>query len=303
MEFVSLARSSGGTPDVAGGTPALPIHRAIELPRFSPPVSAFTDHLDVALQLPGDGEKDFDLRYTLDGSEPTLASQRYDKPVRLTQTTLVKVRPFRKGLKETPWTYDGIESGPTVGAVFRREPLRPAVAATGAQPGLAFSYFEDRWPRLFAYAGEPGVLEAKASGTTARLLDAEELARLRKTDRAYAVRYEGFLNVPADGVYSFHAPEHLFTPVLDAGYDLRVFVDGEEWFPSPDYHAEHQWDVPLAKGAHRFAVAYVDYRWRQFRNDYWMAWQPEQMGIGIPRLELSGPSLPRGEIPAGWLSR
>lgn len=279
------------------------LHRAIELVRFSPPVSAFTDQVDVRCELPGAASDSFDLRYTLDGSEPTVDSARCEKPVRLTETTLLKVRPFRRGLIETPWTYDGIESGPTVGAVFRKEPLRPAAARGGAQPGLAFLYFEDRWPRLFTYAGEPGVLEAKARGTTTRLLDADELARVRQTDGAYAVRYEGFLNVPADGVYSFHAPEHLFAPTRDAGYDLRVWVDGEEWFPHPDYHAEHQWDVPLAKGAHRFAVAFVDYRARVFRNDYWMVWQPEQMGTDAPKLELSGPGLSRRAIPSDWLTR
>ncbi len=278
------------------------IHRAIELVRFSPPTSAFTDHLDVRCELPGDTAKAFDLRYTLDGREPTLRSAHYEKPVRLTQTTLLKVRPFRRGLAETPWTYDGIESGPTMAAVFRKEPLRPAGQAAGAQIGLSWSYFEDRWPRLFAYAGEPSVLEAKARGTSTHLLDADQLARLRVTDGAYAVRYEGFLNVPADGVYSFHAPEHLFAPTRDAGYDLRVWVDGEEWFPNPDYHAEHQWDVPLATGAHRFAVSFADYRTRTFRNDYWMAWQPEQMGGGVPTLECSGPGLARRAIPPGWLS-
>lgn len=284
-----------------GRTVFTPIHRAVGMPVFEPQRSGFIDHMDVAIALPGDEAGAFDLRYTLDGSDPTIASPAYAKPIRLTETTLVKVRTFRKGLKTTPWTYDGIESGVQVGAVFRKLDVLPAVAARPAKSGVACAYFEDRWPRLFAYAGEPGVLVPASTGTVSRLLDARDLAAVRKSDRAFAVRYEGFLTVPRAGVYTFHAPANWLSATGDAGFDLRVLVDGREWSPNPDYHAEHQWDVALAAGPHRFIVAYTDYRWTPFRNDYWMAWQPEQMGAGVPVLDVSGPGLERQSVPDAWL--
>ena len=129
------------------------------------------------------------------------------------------------------------------------------------------------------------------------------MEKVRATDRAYAVRYSGYVKVPQTGVYNFYAPIHLYTPTMDAGYDLRVFVDGEEWWPNPMLHAENQWSVPLAAGLHRFEVAYVDYRWKQFRDEYWINWMPEEMWQGIPVLEVNGPGMKKQALPSAWLWR
>jgi hypothetical protein len=124
---------------------------------------------------------------------------------------------------------------------------------------------------------------------------------MRKTDKAYAVRYSGYLQVPADGVYTFHAPKHLYTPSMDAGFDLRIWVDGEEWFPSPTLHSENAWSIPLQKGAHDLRVCYVDYRWKTFKNEYWMDWQEGQMWQGTPVLEVTGADGKKQPLPAQWL--
>jgi hypothetical protein len=107
--------------------------------------------------------------------------------------------------------------------------------------------------------------------------------------------------VPQTGVYGFHAPIHLYTPTMDAGYDLRVWIDGEEWFPSPTLHSENIWHIPLEAGLHRIEVSYADYRWKQFKNDYWMDWQESQMWKGTPVLEVSGPGMKQQPVPAAWL--
>ncbi len=97
------------------------------------------------------------------------------------------------------------------------------------------------------------------------------------------------------GVYRFHAPEHLYNTTEDAGYDLRMWVGGE--------HAEKVWSIALEKGLHRFEVSYTDYRWKTFRNEYWMSWREEQMGRGVPVLEMDGPGMEQQPIPAQWLYR
>ncbi|MCX6553359.1 MAG: chitobiase/beta-hexosaminidase C-terminal domain-containing protein, partial [Acidobacteria bacterium] len=281
--------------------PLQSIRRPIDTVRILPDEDVFTDRVQVAFELPEAKAGDVELRYTLDGSDPTLASPLFTGAFALEQTTMVKVRPFRKGLKETPWNFRGTDAGRTVAAIFRKRAPLPAAASGGSEPGLRFEYFEGDWPRLFSYAGYPGVLEPKKSGTVAALLDADELAKVRGTDRAFAVRYEGFVQIPAAGVYTFHAPAHFLTPTMDAGYDLRVFVDGEEWGLRPALHAENTWSVPLAAGAHRLLVSYVDYRWKEFRNEYWMAWQEEEMWKGVPVLEVSGPGLAKQSLPKAWL--
>jgi hypothetical protein len=282
-------------------TEIAPIQHAIDTVQILPETDAFIDQGRVSFAIPTQDTGNIEFHYTLDGTDPTLESTRYDGPFTIKDTTLVKVLPFRKGLKVTPWNNNGTDSGLTVSALFRKQAPLPAVTApVQLQPGLGYRYFEGPWPRLFTYAGIDGVLTPQSNGTTSTLLDPKETDALRKTDHAYAVRYDGYVNVPATAVYSFHAPDPLYDTTMDAGYDLRVFVDGHEWYPTPALHARNVWNVALEKGLHALSVAYVDYRWKTFRNDYWMEWQPEEMGKGTPALEISSDGLARQTIPASW---
>lgn len=287
--------------DAAGRFTAQPIYRPIDTVEISPAQTEFTDTLSVSFAIPTQDTRDIDFRYTTDGTDPTIASALYRGPVAVSESTYLKVRPFHRGLQHTPWNVPGTDAGKTVSAHFRRVAPLPAASVATTKPGLRHRYLEGDWMELMAYAGVPGVLDAKREGVSSALFDAGELASLRATDGGYAVVYEGFIEVPREGVYQFHAPEHLYTAERDAGYDLRVFVGGREWMPNPDLHAENIWSVTLAAGLHRFKVAYVDYRVRPFRNDFWMAWWPEQIHQGTPVLEVSGPQLPKQPLPRSWL--
>jgi len=282
-------------------TLAEPIHRPIDTVRISPEQNVFTDSIEVSFEIPTQQTEDIEFRYTLDGSDPTLSSTRYNGPFELAATSFVKVRPFRKGLKETPWEMPGVDAGLTVGAVFRKEAPRPAQPAGESKPGLNYDYFEGDWPSLFTYAGIDGVLEPKAKGEVKGLLEPAETAALRKTSGAYAIRYLGRVRIPRSGVYSFYAPEHLYTTTMDAGYDLRVFIDGEEWFPTPELHSENIWHIPLETGEHTIKVAFADYRTKPFRDEFWMCWKEEEMWQGIPKLEISGPGIGKQPLPSTWL--
>ncbi len=59
--------------------------------------------------------------------------------------------------------------------------------------------------------------------------------------------------------------------------------------------------IPLAADLHRLEVACVDYRWKQFKNEYWMNWQAEEMWQGVPKLDVSDPGIARQPLPAAWL--
>jgi hypothetical protein len=281
---------------------ATPIQRAIDTVKISPEQNVFTDSLKVSFAIPTQDTRDIDFRYTLDGSDPTLQAPLYTGPFVIGQDTYVKVRPFRKGLTTTPFNIPGETAGKTVGAIFRKERARPAILAPVLKSGLAYEYYEGPWPALFTHVGVRGVLEPKCRGQVAGLLNPGEVESIRATDRAYDIRYEGCVRIPVTGVYSFHAPRHLYTPTMDAGYDLRVWVDGEEWFPSPTLHSENIWHIALEAGLHRLDVTYVDYRWKTFKNEYWMSWQEGEMWQGTPVLEISGPGFEKQPMPAAWLS-
>jgi hypothetical protein len=290
--------------DAQGRFTATPIYRAIDTVQIAPAQNVFTGHATVSFSIPTQETRDIEFRYTLDGSDPTLTSPLYTKPFEIRRDTYVKVRPFRKGLSQTPFNIPSELAGKTVGALFRKETPRPAAAVPGkVQPGLDAEYLEGTWPTLVAHAGVPGVLPASARSATTGLLVPTEVSALRKTDKAYAIRYRGYLQAPEDGVYTFHAPGHLYTPSMDAGFDLRVWLDGEEWFPSPTLHSENTWSIPLQKGLHELRVCYVDYRWKTFKNEYWMDWQEGQMWQGTPVLEVTSPDGKTQPLPAHWLMR
>ncbi len=282
-----------------------PLRTPIDTVVIEPQQTVFIDNVDVSFSIPTQARDDIEFRYTLDGSDPTLDSSPYRGPFALASDAIVKVRAFRKGLSEskTPWNIAGVDGSKTVSAIFRKSAPLPAVQPGKTVPGLNYSYFEDSWPVLLAYSGMESVLPVKAAGQSKNLLDPNQLAGIRKTDRAYAVKYDGFIDVPATGIYRFFAPKPLYDTTKDAGYEFRVWIDGREWFPNPDLHAENIWSVALVKGLHRFEVSFVDFRWKTFHNDYWMSWKPEQVWAGTPTLEIDGPGIQRQALPATWLRR
>ncbi|HAX96316.1 MAG TPA: hypothetical protein DCY35_07330, partial [Prolixibacteraceae bacterium] len=286
-----------------GDFSASPISKPIDTVKIFPEQTAFNEDIKVSFDIPTQNTEDIEFRYTLDGSDPTIGSSLYTAPFTLDHTALVKVRPFRKGLDQTPWNMPGVDAGRTISAIFKKQEMMPALNVSKPKAGLNYKYFEDAWTKLFAYAGVEGALSEKKGGIVTSLLNASDAEAIRETDRAYAIRYEGYIKLPQTGVYSLYAPEHLYTSTMDAGYDLRVFIDGQEWKPNPMIHAENIWSIALEKGYHKIEVSYADYRDKKFRNEFWSVfpWQEEQMWQGTPVLEISGPEFDRKPIPKEWL--
>jgi hypothetical protein len=287
-----------GTGPVEARAIPTPLDVVIE---HAPPV--FTDSAEVRLRAT---RPDAEIRYTLDGSEPNLSSPPYVGPLRLDRTTRVRARALAPGLAATPWHFDGLESSRTVTALCVREPWRTPdrpLAAAPPAPGLRAEVVAGDWTSVYLLTGEPGQLPPLATGVVRSLFDPAELEALRPGDGAWGLRAEGWLRAPADGLYTFHAPEHLYTTTRDAGYDLRLWVGDTEWEPSPRPHGEGSWGVPLRAGWHRFRLVWADIRERPFRHDFWMPWRAEQMVEGVPALRVEGPGLPPGggPLPTDWL--
>ena len=147
-------------------------------------------------------------------------------------------------------------------------------------------------------------MPAKNKGTTSRLLDVS----MRQGDGAFGVRYEGYVAVPTDGVWTFHAPTEFIGANCEPGYDLRLWIDGEEWSLGQRFHGRGLWSVPLVKGPHRLFVTFADARhrdrtvhgsglWRGYPTP-WVVWKGE-----APVVEISGPGHKQQPIPNDWLFR
>ena len=103
-------------------------------PTITPRQLTFQGTISVQL---GTLNPSLEIRYTLDGSEPTASSTLYAKPFEISKTTQVKARSFLKG----------VETGGVVEATFRTTPI-PATITTNMNP------YEDHIA-LNAFDGDP----------------------------------------------------------------------------------------------------------------------------------------------------
>ncbi len=270
------------------------IYRPIEPVSIAPEVGVFTDTTSVSFSCATPG---VELRYTLDGTRPTPASPLYTKPFPISKTCRVKVRAFRKGVTEDIWQQDGTHASVVYSAVFRKESLIPAIDVAPVTPGLRYEYFTGVWTELMARSL---TMPAQETGVVASLLDVSP----RNSDGAFGIRYEGFLEVPEDGVYTIYAPREFIYPDIESGYDLRVFVAGREWYPAIRWHGHGTWSLPLKKGKHAFKVVFVDLRPRPHKIELkWGFPHPEFTWKGeTPKVEIAGPGLPRQPVPGTILS-
>lgn len=277
-----------------------PIHRPIEPVTFSPGVNVFAFSAEITL---ASATPSVEIRYTLDGTEPDLASPRYVAPIKVTKDTFIRARAFRAGVKTMPFTAAGTDMTVVSDARFRKRTLWSALATTATKPGLRWELVDGNWFALFSHLNLPAVMPAKAIGETEKFPDVS----MRVGDGPFGVRYSGFIKIPADGVWTFHAPAEYVGASCEPGYDLRVWIDGEEWDLGQRFHGRGQWSVPLAKGAHRLLITFADARhrdrtvhgsglWRGYPTP-WVVWKGE-----APVIELSGPGMDRQPLPSGWLT-
>jgi len=296
---VVLGATSGECPDfefeIAKGrlnrtaSISIPIQPVTILPRTA---DAFVASQQVSLACPTPG---VEIRYTTDGCEPTAKSPKYETPFTLTESAVVKARAFRAGVGSVPSSHDGTLATETVRADFTKLAYQEA-GTEKTVPGLKFSYYQGPWQILFLFDNQ---LNAIKSGTTAAPFNLGD----REGAGPFAFRYEGYLNVPADGVYTFHAPKEFIATTIMAGYELRLTLDDREWYPGTRRHAFGLWSVALKKGLHPVSIYWADLRTpgiaEKINNPglngkfVWNGKTPE-LTVTVP-----GTSLPRA-IPSEW---
>lgn len=151
-------------------------------PFFEGQFADFVDRVDVVLT---PGATPSEIRYTLDGSEPGPTSPKYEKPIRLTETTTVSAKLY-------------LSNGRASDAGRRRYEkleLLSAVDLADPSPELAYEYFEGDW-------SEPPDLKSlkPLKRGTVPVVGLEP----RRRDERFALRMHGFFDAPRDGLYTFH---------------------------------------------------------------------------------------------------
>lgn len=203
-----------------------------------------------------------EIRYTLDGSEPSKKSKLYTTPVTITETATIKARAFwPDGTKSTVSKY-----------TCRKVSLKQPQKVRDLKPRLKFEYFEDpqeEWDRLPDFSR----LRPKASGIAGRC----DLSFAQR-DEYFALKFEGFISVPDDGIYTFYTNS-------DDG--SRLYIGSTEVVENDYSHpmTEKSGQIALKAGTYPIKITFYQ-------------------GMGGKGLEVSykGPGVEKQQIPPQVLS-
>jgi|GEM_PF-2393405 len=185
--------------------------------------------------------RELEIRYTLDGSEPTAKSQLYKGPFPLKQDAVLKAASFKGEEKQ----------GDTAVAEFKfvspdRSQLLDSVAPTGTSPGLSYKYYEGNWDQVPDFDN----LTPKETGVAA--VPTPEAVKRRAS--RFGMVFEGFFEVGEEGLYSLQVR----TAKED---DCHVYVDDQAVLLNNRKELRTNGLVGLKAGKHRLKVVFVDTGW------------------------------------------
>lgn len=171
-----------GTDDAAAPH-SLTRGEAVSIPYATQNVSLFTEPIAVALATTTAGAE---IRYTLDGSEPTETSALYAAPVPVDRSLTLKAKGFKPGAAPSRTLTLEAEK-----AVFRKGIPAGDIAT---RPGVAYSYYEG----VFSCVDDIRKGKYVSSGT----MPAPSIAEAPQEDH-FGYVFTGLILVPERGVWEF----------------------------------------------------------------------------------------------------
>jgi alpha-glucosidase len=209
----------------------------VPAPVLSPAGGIFTGRESVRVaagavsHMPGDDVARGDIRYTIDGSDPTGSSPLFGDSLVLDHSTTIKSREFfraggRSELSELS---------------FRRVEPDPAVADMGHVAGLQYSYYEGKWDSMPDFKRLVAVKEGVAA--------TPDLSGIAGRPDNYSIQFRGYVDIPETGVYTFYT-------ISDDGSQL--YIGDEKVVDNDGCHGdlERSGDRALAAGRHQITVNY-----------------------------------------------
>lgn len=199
-----------------------------------------------------------EVRYTINGEEPTPSSTLYTSPFQIDRSTDVKAKLFAK---ET----NAISLTETVR--FSRMELAPPPVKNKSRllPGLKYAYYEGAWKKIPDFS----TLTALKTGILKSLNPSDIKGRLNQ----FALLIDGFLEVPEDGLYTFY---------LSSDDGCRLYIDDREVVDNDGSHSAitKSGNAALKKGIHKIRFEYF-----------------EDFDGELIKLEWEKEGMSRGEIP------
>ncbi|HEQ60530.1 MAG TPA: DUF2961 domain-containing protein, partial [Firmicutes bacterium] len=178
-----------------------------------------------------------EIRYTLDGTEPTLDSLLYREPIPLSETTTIQARAFKE------------ECYPSRVATFeivRAEEYRRPDQPDEVVPGLNYEYYQGQWEKLPDF----DALQPAHSGT-AEVFGVTPALALDEDRDDFGLRFRGYLWVEQDGIYEF------FTQSDDGS---QLFIGEQMVVDNDGLHGveERSGQIALGAGLHAVTLTFFE---------------------------------------------
>ncbi len=174
-----------------------------------------------------------EIRYTLNGTSPTMESPLFTGPVLVENSVNISARLYRNGKPVSD----------TQRHKFVKVEPQPASELTVFAPGLQYFYFEGDWQKVPDF----DTLTSIKKGTVTHF---DRSAKNEKGEK-YGFEYRGFIKIPQDEVYSF------FTSSDDGS---KLWINNQLVVDNDGLHGmkEKSGVVPLQAGYHEILVRYFN---------------------------------------------
>ncbi|MCH2160650.1 MAG: alpha-L-fucosidase [Phycisphaerales bacterium] len=225
-------------------------------PTFAPDKGTiFVDSLAVQINTPSD---EVDIRFTIDGSDPTATSDRYTKPIVLQDNATLLAKCF---LDDQPVST-------TSRGEYRKVVPLPAVQTLSQRPGLNVQVYLGDFDAL------PDFNDLEPDSETAS--DRIDLSAQPRPEH-FAIRFTGFIDAPETGIYTFWLDS-------DDGSLLRIgdvtVVDNDGLHSA----IEKSGSIALASGLHPITIEYFE---KTGQDDLELEWAgPKMTRAAIPPARL-----------------
>jgi alpha-L-fucosidase len=226
-----------------------------EAPKIISSSKIFLKHLPISIKTKIPGAT---IHFTTNGDEPTYNSPVVGGNLVIVNSTTIKAKCFlgKKAISETATDF------------FEKVKPAPAVERLDFSRGLDYKVYDGDFNSLPNFSQ----LKESAKGT----VEDFDISLRKGTDK-FAYVFEGFINIPADGIYKFYTSS-------DDGSQL--FIDDKLIVDNDGLHGmlEKSGQAPLARRAHRIKVTFF-----------------EKTGGDDLQVQWEGPGIRKQVIPASVL--
>ncbi|BAU55763.1 family 20 glycosylhydrolase [Mucilaginibacter gotjawali] len=190
--------------------------------------NVFTDADTLSVKKPLDAMRIF---YTTDNTLPTNSSTELKGALVISKSQTIKLAAFTpNGLRGDIYTLN-----------YKKEKYAEAVTASATKPGLVCSYYKAFFKSSQLITGKPDSTFTSNSITVPESVKAP----------SFGLQYRGYIDIPADGIYSFYL-------TCDDGGILKIA--GGETVNNDGLHSaiEKNGQVALRKGLQPFALDFIE---------------------------------------------